>query len=49
MNTVGREAATRESRFAVLAGLVVLLAFVLREQFVLAGIVDYPIAGDIRD
>jgi hypothetical protein len=42
-------AGARKSRFGLLACMVVLLALVLREQFVLTGTVDYPIAGDIRD
>lgn len=37
------------SRFGLLLFLVVLLAFAVREQFVLVGIVDYPIRGDIRE
>ena len=41
--------ASNASRFGLLAFLVVLLAVVLREQFVLTGIVDYPLAGDVRD
>ena len=37
------------SRFGLLLGLVVFLAFLLREHFVLVGIVDTPIRGDVRD
>jgi 4-amino-4-deoxy-L-arabinose transferase-like glycosyltransferase len=40
---------TARSRFGLLFVLVVLLAFVLREQFVLVGVVDYPIRGDVRE
>ena len=49
MGRMDSENGAARSRFGLLACLVVLLAFVLREQFVLTGIVDYPIAGDIRD
>jgi len=41
-------AGARRSRFVLLACMVVLLAFVVREQFVLFTIVDYPILGDIK-
>jgi hypothetical protein len=50
LSATARDVTTpRKSRFVLLACMVVLLAFVLREQFVLSGIVDYPIAGDVRD
>ena len=51
MSATTRDTATgtRRSRFGLLACMVVLLAFVLREQFVLTGIVNYPLSGDIRD
>ena len=44
-----RAAMTARSRFGLLFVLVVVLAFVLREQFVLFGVVDYPIRGDVRE
>jgi hypothetical protein len=37
------------NRFALLLGLIALLAFTVREQFVLTSIVDAPIRGDIRE
>ena len=49
MARMGSESIAGRSRFGLLACMVVLLAFVLREQFVLTGIVDFPIRGDIRD
>ena len=45
----GSVAGPRGSRFGLLLFLVVLLAFAIREQFVLTGIVEYPIRGDIRE
>jgi 4-amino-4-deoxy-L-arabinose transferase-like glycosyltransferase len=44
-----RAATTARSRFGLLFVLVVLLALVLREQFVLFGMVDTPIRGDVRE
>lgn len=38
-----------DARFVLLSTLVVLLAFAIREHFVLTTIVDVPIRGDIRD
>src|SRR5688572_10216273 len=39
----------RKPRFALLLCLVVLLAFAIREHYVLATIVDIPIRGDIQE
>lgn len=39
----------RKPRFALLLFLVVLLAFALREHYVLATIIDIPIRGDVQD
>lgn len=39
----------RTPRFALLLSLVALVAFALREHFVLAAVIDIPIRGDIRE
>lgn len=45
----GAVQAGQRSRFTLLLALVATLAFLIREYFVLFGIVDQPIRGDIRD
>ena len=47
--TPGAAGATRGPRFGLMLGLLALLAFAVREHFVLATIVDVPIRGDIRE
>lgn len=47
--TIASGAHARAPRFGLMVGLVALLAFAVREHFVLATIVDEPIRGDVRD
>ena len=48
-NTTGAAHASRAPRFGVLLILLAVLAFAVREQYVLTAIVDNPIRGDIRE
>lgn len=48
-STVATATSGKQSRFAPLLLLVFLVAFAIREHFVLTTIVDVPIRGDIRD
>lgn len=40
---------TSTSRFTIMAALVVLLAFLIREYYVLVSVVEIPIRGDVRE